>query len=235
MPIRGVRSPGPCTQGGLGPTEVEGDAGPARGLCGAVSPQILPGRLLTDLRALQREEGERPENSPPHVVLGCTSGGLSKCRWCGVGPPPGCAPVGRLHPESGSRVSLLELLTFGTRLFFGAGCGGPPLPWSVFSSILASAHYLWVATPSSLSCDKQIGLQTRPSCPQRGRIDPCEPLGAGGAGGSRMVPKHSTPRKLWSLLGVGMGGGGKAGGEGFFLPHPPPEPLGQESKWANRE
>ena len=27
-----------------------------------------------------------------------------------------------------------------------------------------------------------------------------------------MVPKHSTPRKLWSLLGVGMGGGGKSWG-----------------------
>ena len=51
-----------------------------------------------------------------------------------------------------------------------------------------------------------------------------------------MVPKHSTPRKLWPLLGVGIGGGEKLGrGTGFFLPHPPPKPLGQESKWVNRE
>ena len=32
-----------------------------------------------------------------------------------------------------------------------------------------------------------------------------------------MVPKHSTPRKLWSLLGVGVGGGGKAGGDRIIL------------------
>ena len=170
------------------------------------------------------------------MALSCASGGLSKCRWCRAGPPPGCAPVGRLHPESGNRVSLWELLTLGTRLFFGAGRGGPPLPCSVFSSILASAHYLWVATPSSLSCDKQIGLQTWPSCSQRGRIDPCEPLGAGGGQeGLGWCPSTAPPENSGPCLVWGSGEGEKLGGTGLFLPHPPPEPLGQESKWADRE
>lgn len=61
-----------------------------------------------------------------------------------------CWPTSRLHPEPGSRVSSLALLTFGARSF---SAGTLPCPVGCLAVSLASTHYPWVETPPSLSWD----------------------------------------------------------------------------------